>query len=247
MFGLDKWGPGPLLDLKPPRLSWLNNCDWNCKLLRNEWDDLNLINHKVTWSLKWLWVAIKWKLFNQRSRLIGTKVENMRNKVFFNRGIFDRELCDSGDFSCPRWLSAGAISDLLKHGGKEKGLSEKWGVKHGLGRIYLTPKWFCVSVCVYMFIHVCRQFCDNAAAAIAQFGVRETLQVTFRTQIKLKFPLLFFRFSPPGKLAEETSWFVSLYSLPMHSWHPIYWNLHWACTAAHWNRTQLLVCWWPDI
>lgn len=143
--------------------------------------------------------------------------KNMRNWLIFNRGIWLGTL----------WLWRFLLSPLAvswvyfwstKPWGQREGLPEKWEVKHGFGRIYPTPQWVCDCVhaytceCVGWLFYCCNRSRWNGKPCRSHLDTY---------QIELKFPSLFFHFSPWSKLAEEASWFVSVNSLLMYLWYPI--------------------------
>ncbi len=77
------------------------------------------------------------------------------------------------------------------------------------------------SGCMSGFVHTCLYMFTYAKVIVLllQSLKRDwgnpAMKNTF--QIKLKFPSVFFHFSPWSKLAEGASWFVSVYSLLMYT------------------------------
>lgn len=85
--------------------------------------------------------------------------------------MFDWELCDSGDFFCPLWLSAGSISV-----GKARGCLKNEESNIALEEFAPLPSgWVCVSTCLYMIIVLLQSL------KVERGG---TLHFTFRTLFK---------------------------------------------------------------
>lgn len=170
-FGLSKWDPGPLLNLKP--LCWI---DWttltattHCWRMKNctiwiVWTQL------VTLSLKRLWVTVKSIFF----KLLWQGWKHEKWTDFFNRRMYVWELGDWGFI-----LSLPTISWVYfwstKPSRQREGLHKKWGVK----RWKNVP---CSPVGLHMPIHVgpmllfCCCYCSRWKG--------EALQFTFRKRFK---------------------------------------------------------------
>lgn len=143
-------GGYPLRQVSPRTTAWFESP--SAELIQQLWlrlHNLDSSKHKP----QRFWFLIKWKLFNQQSRLIGTLSKTSESDWLATEGFFFFfywELCDSGDFFCPLWLSAGSISDPLNLEGNELGCLKNEELNMALEEFTPLPSG-CVSVCVHAY------------------------------------------------------------------------------------------------